>query len=185
LPVSKAATTMAGVLAACLVAVGCSGKDDRPDSGALQPGGDASSTGLGADAGQDHGAAACGATGARPGSRCYSDGMGACITEGKLVCMDGATAVCPVQPGTPDEDFHTSAAPNGSWDWNCNNNVDRKYPLKSCDSFGSSDCPAQGWSTMPGASGDCGEQLIQQACAPTGSGCQANGPESTVTEACK
>lgn len=179
---SRAAAASAGLLTAWLAAVGCSGSQTAPDAGALQPGDDAARPA--GDASQDHGAAACGTTGARAGSRCYSDGIGACITTGMLTCTNGS-AVCPAQPGMPDEDFHPSAAPNGSWDWNCNNNVDRKYPLKSCESFGSADCPAQGWDTMPGASGDCGEQLVQRACTATASGCQSTGAGSSVTEGCK
>jgi hypothetical protein len=122
--------------------------------------------------------------GTRVGANCYP-GFGACGVMGKVVCADPATATCSATPGQADDTFHTSAAPNGSWDWNCNNGVDRKYPLAACSSFTAATCPANGWEPGPSGSGDCGETLTQTGCAPSGSGCAATGSQQTVTEACK
>jgi hypothetical protein len=122
--------------------------------------------------------------GTRVGASCYP-GFGACGVMGKVVCADPSTATCSATPGSPDESFHTSAAPNGSWDWNCNNGVDRKYPLAACSSFTASTCPANGWEPGPSGSGDCGEVLTETACAPSGSSCASTGPGQSVTEACK
>jgi len=122
--------------------------------------------------------------GARVGQACYP-GVGACIVKGAVVCTSTSAAGCSTTPGAPDDTFHAVAASNGSWDWNCNNNVDRKYPLASCESFTASTCPAQGWSPQTGGSGDCGEQLLQQACSATASGCSSTGAGTLVTEECK
>jgi hypothetical protein len=117
------------------------------------------------------------------GKHCYP-GQGACGTMGTVVCADAMTATCSAMPGQPDDSFHTSAAPNGSWDWNCNNGVDRKYPLATCESAAPGSCPLFGYEPA-GNSGDCGQMLIQKACSPTGSGCVSSGSGQTVTEACK
>jgi hypothetical protein len=118
------------------------------------------------------------------GQACYP-GVGACIAEGKVICASTTSAGCSATPTSPDETFHAMAAPNGSWDWNCNNNVDRRYPLAACDSFSASSCPSLGWSPEPGQSGDCGEMLVQQSCTATASGCQSTGTGVAVTEECK
>jgi hypothetical protein len=119
------------------------------------------------------------------GGPCYSAGLGACISMGKVACMGTTMAGCSATPGTADDTFHTVAAPNGSWDWNCNNNVDRKYPLAACESFTAATCPSQGWQPVTGQSGDCGEQLIQQSCSATATGCASSGAPVMVTEGCK
>jgi hypothetical protein len=119
------------------------------------------------------------------GGPCYSAGQGACITMGRVMCTSPSAAGCSAQPGAADESFHTTAAPNGSWDWNCNNNVDRKYPLASCESFTAATCPSQGYQPVSGQSGDCGENLIQQSCTATSTGCASTGPQVTVSEGCK
>ena len=122
--------------------------------------------------------------GMRVGAHCYP-GVGACLATGTVVCENPSTATCSATAGSPDETFHTTAAPNGSWDWNCNNNVDRQYPLSSCESFTAATCPPQGWAPPAGESGDCGEMLVQSSCSTTPSGCASTGASTTVTEACK
>jgi hypothetical protein len=119
------------------------------------------------------------------GRACFSDGYGACITMGVVVCTSPSSAGCSSAPVAPDQSFHVSGAPNGSWDWNCNNGVDRKYPLAACESFTAATCPAQGWAPEPGQAGDCGESLVQHACSATATGCQSTGSAQTVVEACK
>jgi len=47
-------------------------------------------------------------------------GVGACTRVGLLRC-DGS---CTTVPGIPDSSFHTTAAANGSWDWNCDGVVE-------------------------------------------------------------
>jgi hypothetical protein len=119
------------------------------------------------------------------GGPCYSSGYGACISTGRVVCASPSAAGCSGMPAAADDTFHTVGASNGSWDWNCNNNVDRKYPLAACESFTASSCPAQGWQPEPGQSGDCGESLIQQSCTATTTGCASTGQPVTVSEGCK
>jgi hypothetical protein len=119
------------------------------------------------------------------GGPCYSAGQGACITMGRVTCVSPSAAGCSAMPAAPDDTFHTTAAPNGSWDWNCNNNVDRKYPLAACESFSAANCPAQGWQPPAGQAGDCGAMLIQQSCTATATGCASTGAPMTVTEGCK
>ncbi len=88
------------------------------------------------------------------GRLCYSAAFGVCMTIGKVTCANATTAACAAAPsGTPDESFHTTAAPGGSWDWNCNNGVDRKYPLADCESFTAATCPASGWAPVAGRYG--------------------------------
>ena len=177
------------LLATMLGLAGCSGGQATTDGAALvdptdaRPALEAGATTTGAGG---HPADSCnGATfmGTPVGAHCYP-GIGACGVTGTVMCMGGSTAVCSATPGQPDESFHTSAAPNGSWDWNCNNGVDRKYPLATCESAAPGSCPLFGYEPA-GNSGDCGQMLIQKACSPTGSGCVSSGSGQTVTEACK
>ncbi|HXJ20558.1 MAG TPA: putative metal-binding motif-containing protein [Polyangia bacterium] len=119
------------------------------------------------------------------GGPCYSAGFGACIGMGRVTCLSPSAAGCSAMQDSADDTFHTTAAPNGSWDWNCNNNVDRKYPLASCESFTAATCPDQGYQPEPGQSGDCGESLIQQSCTATATGCASTGQPVTVSEGCK
>jgi hypothetical protein len=117
------------------------------------------------------------------GFRC-DPGFGACSRTGKVICANATTADCSVSPGMPDNSFHTVAATNGQWDWNCNNGVDRRYPLASCESFTAATCPASGWAPVAGT-GDCGEMLLQKSCSATASGCVSTGTGQTVVEGCK
>jgi hypothetical protein len=205
---------LAVVLASSICAVvGCSSNGDVSRNGSLSDGSvdqgradHPSSSGGASDSGQEH-PANCVPTGPEMcdgkddncdgiiddgftwqgtpvGSHCYP-GTGACLVTGTVVCASLSTATCSASPGSPDETFHTTAAPNGSWDWNCNNSVDRQYPLASCESFTSATCPAQGYSPVTGQSGDCGQMLVQQACVASGAGCTSSGPTTSVTEACK
>ena len=119
------------------------------------------------------------------GGPCYSTAYGACLAMGHVVCTSPSAAGCSAVSGSPDDSFHTTAAPNGAWDWNCNNNVDRRYPLAACESFPAATCPSQGWQPEPGQSGDCGQSLIQQSCTATATGCASTGQPVTVTEGCK
>jgi hypothetical protein len=118
------------------------------------------------------------------GGACYP-GVGACITKGTVVCTSTTAAGCSTAASSPDESFHAVAAANGSWDWNCNNNIDRKYPLASCESFSAAACPAQGWMVTPGGAGDCGQPLLQQACSVVSGVCHSTGTAVSVTEECK
>jgi len=119
------------------------------------------------------------------GDQC-SAGFGVCMNIGTVVCANATTAACSATASTPpDSSFHTVAGAGGSWDWNCNNGVDRKYPLAACESFTSANCPTSGWAPAPGTFGDCGEMLVQKACSATGSACASTGSGQTVVEGCK
>jgi hypothetical protein len=119
------------------------------------------------------------------GDQC-SAGFGVCMNLGTVVCASATTAQCSATAGTPpDSAFHTVAGAGGSWDWNCNNAVDRKYPLAACESFTAANCPASGWAPAPGTSGDCGETLVQKSCSASGSGCASTGSGNNVVEGCK
>jgi hypothetical protein len=118
------------------------------------------------------------------GAKCYP-GIGGCGVMGTVVCTGPTTADCSATPGQPDDSFHTGAAANGSWDWNCNNDVDRQYPLKSCESAPADACPSYGWTPGPGGSSDCGQMLIQHACSSAGGSCVSTGDGEMVQEACK
>jgi hypothetical protein len=56
-------------------------------------------------------------------------GFGACANGGNTACS-GTTLVCnPVDPGIGDPSaWHLTAAPNGSWDWDCDGGVTKEYP---------------------------------------------------------
>jgi hypothetical protein len=118
------------------------------------------------------------------GSKCYP-GVGACLATGMVVCSSPSMASCSAMPGVPDDSFHASAAPNGSWDWNCNNSVDRQYPLAACESFSATACPSLGWAPVSGQSGDCGQMLLQTSCSVSGSSCVSSGAGQMVVETCK
>jgi len=119
------------------------------------------------------------------GDQC-SVGFGVCMNIGIVVCANATTAACSASAGMPpDSAFHTVAGAGGSWDWNCNNDVDRKYPLAACESFTAANCPANGWAPVAGQSGDCGQMLVQKACSATGSGCASTGSGQNVVEGCK
>jgi hypothetical protein len=55
-------------------------------------------------------------------------GTGACMASGKINCAIPGQATCDATPGTPDSAWHTSAAPNGSWDWDCDGLIEYQYP---------------------------------------------------------
>ncbi len=118
------------------------------------------------------------------GAHCYP-GFGTCMATGTVVCASASTAGCSATPGSPDDSYHTTSGNNGSWDWNCNNNVDRRYPLAACESFTAATCPSTGWAPVTGQSGDCGEMLVQSSCSATASGCVSNAGGHTVVEGCK
>jgi len=119
------------------------------------------------------------------GDQC-SAGFGVCMKVGMVICASTTTSACSASPGTPPDDaFHTVSGTGGSWDWNCNNNIDRKYPLAACESFTAANCPASGWAPVAGGSGDCGEMLLQSSCSATASGCVASPGGHTVVEGCK
>jgi hypothetical protein len=61
-----------------------------------------------------------------PSTACISGaGVGACARSGTTVCS-GTSIVCGATPGAASS-YQTSAAPNGSWDWNCDGKVEMEY----------------------------------------------------------
>jgi hypothetical protein len=53
-------------------------------------------------------------------------GQGACQVTGKIVCSP--SPACDATPGKADDNWHMAAAANGSWDWNCDGQVEYQYP---------------------------------------------------------
>lgn len=53
-------------------------------------------------------------------------GVGACAATGTIVC--NPTPTCTAVAGMPNPGWHTAAAANGSWDWNCDGVVWYQYP---------------------------------------------------------
>jgi len=83
-------------------------------------------------------------------------GLGACQATGKTRC-DGS---CDATPGTPSNDFHLNAAPNGSWDWDCDGHVSFQYPNgDATPPFSYDDVGKQ-----PPPSGDCAGVTTQTEC---------------------
>jgi hypothetical protein len=198
----RSTTTARALLVAVLGAAACSAAGSSPDAALVSDGGAAPT----ADAGKQP-ASNCVPTGPEVcdgkdndcdgivdngfdwqhtpiGAKCYP-GIGACGVMGTVVCTGPTTADCSVTPGQPDDSFHPNAAPNGSWDWNCNNGVDRQYPLKACEDAPAGTCPAYGWTPGPGGMSDCGEMLIQHACSSAGGSCASTGDGEMVQEGCK
>ena len=97
------------------------------------------------------------ATPANWGQACnVGTGLGACSNGGTITC----DATCqPVTSGFGDATvWHSSAAPNGSWDWDCDGMVTKQYPdhyFMPCESQGG-DCTAVVWMTLQSGSNDCG-----------------------------
>jgi len=106
------------------------------------------------------------------GGPCTS-GVGACASAGRVLC-DGT---CDATPGTPEPEsmFHTIAAPNGSWDWDCDGTVTGELPItepaytsaasfcraQACDGDGRFFSGAiQSGLTMPGGTSPyCGQEV--------------------------
>jgi len=63
---------------------------------------------------------------AHAGEPCTS-GTGACQATGKIVCTPRGAA-CDAVAIAPDSSWHSAAAANGSWDWNCDGKLEYQYP---------------------------------------------------------
>lgn len=57
-------------------------------------------------------------------------GVGACARTGTVQCSAQNVASCSATPGAPDNTgtWHQAAATNGSWDWDCDGNIEYEYP---------------------------------------------------------
>lgn len=111
------------------------------------------------------------ATPATYGQAC-SAGVGACLAKGTIDC----SASCTAKAGSPDS-AHTTPAPNGSWDWNCDGRVEIDLTLFSpspCILFGKGSWVG---STYPA----CGDPGTYSYSSPTTSGCET----STQLQACQ
>jgi hypothetical protein len=112
------------------------------------------------------------------GTSCHV-GQGACYRTGKTICTAQGVAGCSVQPGQPDLSgtWHMSAAPNGSWDWDCSGAVDYQYPLGTteapaainpvCESLDQFMC-LMNQIYYPSQSTPCGNMLLEWVCTPGG-----------------
>lgn len=61
------------------------------------------------------------------GSAC-SAGTGSCARNGTVQCSGVNAANCSAVVGAPDATWHYAAAPNGSWDWNCDGVTELQFP---------------------------------------------------------
>jgi hypothetical protein len=127
-------------------------------------------------------------------------GTGACQNSGTVYCGSTTTAACNAVGGTA-QTYHDTAAPNGSWDWNCDGSVELQYG----DVLPAAICPTSLFCTgaNPDTEGNCasslnfispcgtlgpppncGQTFIQQTCNWTGSTC-ADGFTNTLTMGCE
>jgi hypothetical protein len=136
-----------------------------------------------------------------PDTNC-SAGVGACQTFGTLDATGNCTAVA----GTPDDNWHTTPAPNGSWDWSCDGRTQQEFavfaptsPL-SCEAlFDGGFCASLTTSSQfcnqmsPNNVGDfyfpcvgadivCGEPILHQQCwfSASKNTCEAGANESLL-----
>jgi hypothetical protein len=89
-------------------------------------------------------------------------GVGACANGGTTTGCDGTAPICtPAVSGLGDATiWHTSAAPNGSWDWDCDGVVTPEYsnsvpPKPACSALSQADC--QGHQSPSWVEANCGQ----------------------------
>ncbi|HEY4105630.1 MAG TPA: MopE-related protein, partial [Polyangiaceae bacterium] len=123
------------------------------------------------------------------GSPCsFGSQLGACANTGTIQCSNGG-AICVAPPGIPSTSFMDHAAPNGSYDWNCDGTVSPVYTHPFDGSF-NGDCgnnqplfcnPPK--FAVKDSSGpvqwNCGGTLWEYGCIQNGNACQ-NNPSYTV-----
>lgn len=137
-----------------------------------------------------------------------SVGKGACAAGGTVLCVAGV-AVCNAKAGKPGG-WSSSPAGNGSWDWDCDGKVSKRYEFSSeglakpsgwCDSI---DSPKGGdWTchvTTRGTNGSCaevfiancgsgdgcGETILKAECKPEGPyNCNAAGVVGLIKQECR
>jgi hypothetical protein len=72
-------------------------------------------------------------------------GTGACAGSGQVVCSGTSAATCNATAGSPQTGWFTAAAPNGSWDYNCDGTVELQYTdlngVCAADTY-AADCPS-------------------------------------------
>jgi hypothetical protein len=124
-------------------------------------------------------------------------GKGACVRSGHIICTSSG-AQCDVAAGAPDENWHTTAAPNGSWDWNCDGRVFFKYPSGNetqpgadgqlhCSNFPVDACPRNSWTYKytSQAPSSCGREIIGDDCFVSSNVCFYAGSTHRDTQGCK
>jgi hypothetical protein len=125
-------------------------------------------------------------------------GQGACKRTGEVLCTTEGTAICTANPGTPDTRWHESAAPNGSWDWNCNGTIEFKYPSESTIAPPKmpSDCELRttfvaclqdNWYYNSVQLPSCGRLVANRICAwsPSTMTCENNSGTQSATQECR
>jgi hypothetical protein len=134
-----------------------------------------------------------------PGADC-STGVGACMRAGKFF-YEGDTPVCKSEINVDPQGFSNIAAPNGSWDLDCNGAVEKEWV--TCESLSRDQCDpntnythkaAGGFCTSPRAVAgclpsvaECGQRIWVYPCfwnANDGR-CHAGGYETATTMQCK
>jgi len=72
----------------------------------------------------------------------------------------------------PDDNFHDTAAANGSWDWNCNGQAERQYG--TCEALTKEQCDPNTNATHA-PPGFCAQVRGPAGCTPTVAACGASG----------
>ena len=78
-------------------------------------------------------------------------------------CSDGST---------PSGDFHDAAATNGSWDWNCDGQVEKEYTV--CENLTRAQCDPN-TNAAHGPPGFCSELRAPGGCTPKVASCGLSG----------
>lgn len=87
----------------------------------------------------------------------------ATVTAGVGACASG---------NSPVNEFHDAPAPNGSWDWNCDGNVERAWG--ACENLSRAQCEPN--TNVTGAApGFCTEIRAPSGCRPTVAECGQSG----------
>jgi hypothetical protein len=92
-------------------------------------------------------------------SQSCTAGTGACQRTGTIVCTAQGVGACNATAGGPDNSgtWHTAAAANGSWDWDCDGAIEYQYPN------GDTTAPPLD-SPVIGSGNSCQDAIVQSVC---------------------
>lgn len=128
-------------------------------------------------------------------------GLGACAQTGTWVCNQAGTGlVCGAVPNQRDNNFHNVVSSNGSWDWNCDGQIERQWG--ACENLSPAQCrpntnvthaPPGFCDTLrkpngcPPTTSECGHSGYLYPCFynPSDGRCHAGGYETSAVMACR